>query len=50
MTLSSLVNFSFDEIEKESKKRVDEVMKKIAALPEDERQELLKEILKKRND
>ena len=50
VTLSSLASFSFDETEKESKRRFEEVMKQFAALPEDERQELLKEILKKRSN
>ena len=49
VTLSSLVNFSFDETEKESKKRVEEVVKQFAAFPEDERRELLKELLRKRS-
>ena len=48
VTLSSLASFSFDETEKESKKRVEEVVKQFAALPEDEQRELLKEFLKKR--
>lgn len=47
--LYSLASFSFDETEKESKKRVEEVVKQLAALPEDEQQRLLKELLKKRS-
>ena len=49
VTLSSLASFPFEETEKESKKRVEEVVKQFAALPEDGRRELLKELLKKRS-
>ena len=42
VTLSSLASFSFDETEMEATKRVEEAGKLFAALPEEERRELLK--------